>query len=111
MAIYVGFSGGIPVPYIPLNPAKFLVTNIPSYNGSNLQRCLLISCLWCCRRWLSSLPCGLGWPTALMDGWAGSRLKIEEKIPTFGAAKIEDLIGMLFHMAGVQQKVFLKGSQ
>lgn len=46
-----------------------------------------------------------------MDGWAGSRLKIEEKIPTFGAAKIADLIGMLFHMAGVQQKVFLKGSQ
>lgn len=33
MAIYVGFPGGVPVPYVPLNPEKFLVTNIPSYNG------------------------------------------------------------------------------
>ena len=56
-------------------------------------------------------PSGLGWPTALIDGWAenvGSKLR---KKSYFWRANIADLIGMLFHIAGVQQKVFLKGSQ
>ena len=81
MAIYVGFSGGV---YTSTSTSTVESWKIPGYQHPHLQwttsRCLLISCLWCCRRWLSSLPCGLGWPTALIAGWAGSRLKIKKKI-------------------------------
>ena len=68
----------------------------------DIQRCLLISCLWCCRRWLSGLPVarlahGIDW-------WMGRESAQNLTNSYFWRANIADLIGMLFHIAGVQLK-------